>query len=577
MTQTDIRPRPRADGDEGPHTPAAGTVSRRLRTGGEVLVDQLLIHGVSNAYCVPGESYLAVLDALYGTRIALTVCRQEGGAAMMAEASGKLTGRAGVCFVTRGPGASNAMHGLHIAQQDSTPMVLFVGHVARSAAGRDTFQELDYRAVFGTVAKWVEVIDDARRVPELVARAFRIAESGRPGPVVLALPEDMLTDIVEVADATAVAPVETYPSADQVEAFAAMLAAAERPVAVLGGSRWSAEAVAGFTAFAEAASLPVYVSFRRQMLFPGSSPCYGGDMSLGANPAIAREIEAADLVILLGTRLSEVPSNHFTLLGIPVPRQKLVHVHPEPQEIGQIYTPTLGIAASPAAFVRALATVDPHAPDAGRRSRTEAIHASYLAWSDPSGVTIPGELQMGEVMASLAGRLGPDTIFCNGAGNYAIWLHRFRRFERFGTQLAPTSGSMGYGVPAAVAAKTMRPDRTVVAFAGDGCFLMNGQEFATAVQYGLAFVVILVDNTMYGTIRMHQERDYPGRVSGTGLKNPDFAAYARAFGGHGETVRTTAEFMPALERALASNLPAILHCHIAPEALSPTMRMAEPA
>ncbi|MGM0583671.1 MAG: thiamine pyrophosphate-binding protein [Pseudomonadota bacterium] len=553
------------------------TAAPAERTGGEALVAQLVRHGVEHAFGVPGESYLAVLDALHDSPVGLVVCRQEGGAAMMAEAAGKLTGRPGVCFVTRGPGASNAFHGLHIAQQDSTPMILFVGQVARGTRGRDTFQELDYGAVFGSVAKWVVEIDDAARVPELVARAFRVAVSGRPGPVVVSLPEDMLLDRVRVEDAPAMPPLEPHPAAADMAELLEMIEAAERPMAIVGGSRWTQAAVDAFAAFAAAAALPVCCSFRRQMLFPAEHPAYAGDLSLGANPRIVEEIANADLVLLAGGRLSEVPSQTFTLLDIPRPRQRLIHVHADPAEIGRVYTTDLGVVAAPAPFAAALTALSPAPAKQARLDRMAGLHDSYLEWSDPSRVEPTGELDMGEVMAELNRALPADAIMCNGAGNYAIWLQRFRRFARHGTQLAPANGSMGYCIPSVVAAKRLRPEAEVVAFAGDGCFLMNGQEFATAVQHDLPFVTVLIDNGQYGTIRMHQERDYPGRVSGTQLRNPDFAAYARAFGGHGETVRRTEEFAPALARARASGLPSILHLHLAQEVLSPTMRLPPPA
>ncbi|GKS97772.1 thiamine pyrophosphate-binding protein [Acidovorax sp. SUPP3434] len=539
------------------------------RTGGQVLVDQLILHGVQQLFCVPGESYLAVLDALYDAQIAVTVCRQEGGAAMMAEAQGKLTGQPGICFVTRGPGVTNASAGIHIAHQDSTPLIVFVGQVARGALGREAFQELDYGAVFGTMAKWVVQIDDARRVPELVSRAFHVATSGRPGPVVVALPEDMLTDAVQVADALPYTVPETHPGATALQELAERLAAAERPVAILGGSRWSEQAVRDFVAFATAWSLPVYCSFRRQMLFPASHESYGGDLGLGVNPKLLARIRASDLVLVVGGRLSEIPSQGYELFDIPVPAQPLVHVHADANELGRLYRATQSIHATPQAFANALAALQP--PAAVRwAAHTQAARAEYLAWSDPDPIRIPGPLQMGEVMRHLRDVLPADAIFCNGAGNFATWVHRFWPFTAYASQLAPTSGSMGYGLPAGVGAKRLWPQREVVVFAGDGDFLMHGQEFATAVQYGLPIIVVLLDNAMYGTIRMHQEREYPGRVSATQLKNPDFKAYAAAFGGHGERVETTAEFAPALARARASGLPCVLHCLLDPEAITPT-------
>lgn len=542
------------------------------RTGGQILVDQLLHHGVQQLFCVPGESYLAVLDALHDAAIEVTVCRQEGGAAMMAEAQGKLTGRPGICFVTRGPGATNAAAGVHIAHQDSTPLILFVGQVARDALGREAFQELDYSAVFGTLAKWVVQVDDARRLPELISRAFHVATSGRPGPVVVALPEDMLTEPAAVADARPYTVTETHPGPEALAALAGQLSHARRPVMILGGSRWSAQAVADITQFAQAHALPVVCSFRRQMLFSAEHPCYAGDLGLGLNPQLRQLIDESDLVLLVGGRLSEVPSQGYELLGIPEPRQALVHVHADANELGRLYRPTLAIHATPQAFAQAAARLVPARPPAWV-ARTEAARAAYLRWSDPSTVQIPGPLQMGAVMAHLREVLPADTIVCNGAGNFATWVHRFWPFRHYASQLAPTSGSMGYGLPAAVGAKRLWPGREVLVVAGDGDFLMHGQEFATAVQYGLPILVVLLDNGMYGTIRMHQEKHYPGRVSATQLRNPDFKAYADIFGGHGECVRTTAEFAPALARARASGKPALLHCLLDPEAITPSQTL----
>ncbi len=539
------------------------------RSGGQILVDQLLLHGVEQLFCVPGESFLAVLDALHDKPIAVTVCRQEGGAAMMAEAQGKLTGRPGVCFVTRGPGATNAAAGVHIAHQDSTPLLLFVGQVARGALGREAFQELDYSAVFGSMAKWVVQIEDPARLPELVSRAFHVATSGRPGPVVIALPEDMLTEMALVADALPYAVTETFPGAAQLADLQQRLSQAQRPFVILGGSRWSQLAVQQFTGFAQRYALPVACSFRRQMLFSADQPGYAGDLGLGVNPKLLARIRASDLLILVGGRLSEVPSQGYELLDIPAPRQTLVHVHADADELGKLYRAAQSIHATPQAFAEALDTLTPTQPPAWAAETAQA-HEDYLRWSDPAPIRIPGPLQMGEVMQHLREVLPADTIFCNGAGNFATWVHRFWPFRAWASQLAPTSGSMGYGLPAGVGAKSLWPQREVVVFAGDGDFMMHGQEFATAVQYGLPILVVLLDNAMYGTIRMHQEREYPGRISGTQLKNPDFCAYAKAFGGHGERVETTEEFAPALARARASGKPAILHCLLDPQAITPT-------
>ena len=544
------------------------------RSGGQVLVDQLVLHGADLAFGVPGESYLAVLDALHDAPLRLVVTRHESGAANMAEAYGKLTGRPGVCMVTRGPGATNASNGVHTAMQDSTPLLLLVGQIARETIGREAFQELDYRAVFGSMTKWATEIEDAGRIPEIVSRAVHLATSGRPGPIVIALPEDMLVDTSDAADGLPALPVEANPGAEQMAALHKLLSQAERPFVVLGGSRWSADAVREFAAFAEQWSIPVAVSLRRQMLFPTDSPSFVGDLGFGTNPKLVEHVKSADLLLLIGSRMSEVPSQGYTLLEIPVPRQTLVHVLPEAAELGRVYRATLPICATPTAFVEALRGVK-LAPSAARSEFLAKARRDYQAWSDTTTIRSPGALQMAEVMRELDRRLPADAILCNGAGNYATWIHRFHRFRAFGTQLAPTSGSMGYGVPAAIAAKRIDPSRTVVAFAGDGCFLMNGQEFATAVQYDLPIVVILVDNGMYGTIRMHQEREYPGRVVATRLRNPDFAAYAQAFGGHGERVTRTEEFAPAFERAIASKKPAILHCLIDPEAISPSATLTQ--
>jgi acetolactate synthase-1/2/3 large subunit len=550
------------------------TTTPGARLGGHLLVDQLAVHGVEHVFCVPGESYLAVLDGLHDAAIEVTVCRQEGGATMMAEAHGKLTGRPGVCMVTRGPGASNAMAGIHIAHQDSTPLILFVGQIERGMRERDAFQEMDYKAVFGSQTKWAVEIDQAERIPELVSRAFHVATSGRPGPVVVALPEDMLVEQVAVADAPRYATPDTVPAPAELEDLAQRLSQAKRPVAILGGSRWSAQAVADFAEFAQRHALPVAVEFRRQMLFPTTHPNFIGDVGLGGNPALMAAIREADLVLLVGARMSEVASQAYTLLGIPVPAQQLVHVYPDVAELNRVYRADLAILASPTAFAGALGSVRAAVP----QSCTERLHtlrASYQEWSNPDRITHPGALQMGRVMRYLNDTLPEDAILTNGAGNYATWLHRFYAFRRYGTQLAPTSGSMGYGLPAAVGAKRLHPDKTVVCFAGDGCFMMHGQEFATAVQYQLPIIVILIDNGMYGTIRMHQERHYPGRLSATALHNPDFVAYAKAFGGYGERVDTTEQFAPAFERAVASGKPSILHCRLDPEAITPTTTLSK--
>ncbi len=545
-----------------------------MKTGGKLIVEALEANGVDRIYCVPGESFLAVLDALHDSkRIRTIVCRQEGGAAMMADCQGRLTGKPGICFVTRGPGATNASAGIHIAMQDASPMILFIGQVARGNKEREAWQEVDYKHFFGDLAKWVVEIDDAARIPELVTRAFAVATSGRPGPVVVALPEDMLTSLADAPDALAYTPVETSPGEAELQKLAELLGAAKRPFMVLGGSRWSAEAKSRIEKAAETWALPVGVTFRRQMLFDHLHPNYAGDIGLGPNPALSTAIKQADVLLLIGDRFGEVPSGNYTLMQSPYPEQKLVHVHPDSGELGKVYRPALAINASPEAFANAFAGLRPAAPPSWR-GEAERLHKSYLDWSTPPE-TGPGPVHMGPIWSYLESVLPEDVIISNGAGNYATWIHRFHRFRRFATQAAPTSGSMGYGTPAAVAAKALFPEREVIAFAGDGCFLMNGQEFATAVQFDLPIIVIVVNNGTYGTIRMHQEREYPGRVVGTDLKNPDFAALARAYGGHGETVETTAEFAPAFERARASRKPAIIEIKLDPEAITPTRTLTD--
>ncbi|MES0809744.1 thiamine pyrophosphate-binding protein [Roseibium sp. SCPC15] len=543
------------------------------KTGGELLVEALERHGAERVFCVPGESYLAVLDALHDASIPVTVCRQEGGAAMMADAYGKLTGKPGICMVTRGPGATNASAGVHVAAQDSTPMILFIGQIERGMREREAFQEVDYRQMFGGIAKWVAEIDDADRVPEFISRAYHVATSGRPGPVVLALPEDMLVEMATVSQPPSWQQVETHPGLAQMADLQKRLWAAERPIAILGGSRWSEEAVAAFTRFAERFDLPVACSFRRQMLFDNLHSNYAGDVGIGANPKLLARIKSSDLILLVGGRLSEMPSQSYSLLDIPTPAQELVHVHADAEELGRVYRPTLAIHCSPTAFCRAVEGLQP--PNEIRSAgEAEKAHREYLEWSG-ARPEIPGSLQMAGVMEWLEANLPEDAVCTNGAGNYATWLHRFHRFRRYGTQAAPTSGSMGYGLPAAVAAKLTFPDREVVCFAGDGCLQMTMQEFGTACQDGANIIVLAIDNGMYGTIRMHQERTYPGRPSATKLVNPDFAALARSYGAYGETVETTEEFGPAFERARASGVPAILHLKLDPEAITPAASLSQ--
>ncbi len=535
--------------------------------GGRLIVDALQLHGVDQVFLVPGESYLPVLDALHDTpAIRLTVCRQEGGAAMMAEAWGKLTGRPGVCLVTRGPGATNASAGVHVAFQDSTPMILLIGQVGRDMQEREAFQEIDYRRMFGQLAKWVAQIDEPARIPEFLSRAFHTATAGRPGPVVLALPENVLGARVAAPEVRPFQPVIGWPAPTQLEQLRQLLESARRPFLLIGGPGWDATTVERLVEFAERWQLPVGTGFRRQDCFPNDHPNYAGDVGLGINPALRRRIREADLVLALGARLTESETGGYTLLDCPRPAQPLVHVFPDPEELGRVYQPTLAINAPVAAVVEAVQALAPVAEPVWR-DWTAAARVDYLHWSTPT--VTPGEVQMGEIVAWLRERLPPEAIITNGAGNYAIWVHRFYRYCQYGTELAPQSGSMGYGLPAAIAAALRHPDRPIVCFAGDGCFLMTGQELATAAQYGLKLVVLVINNGMYGTIRMHQEQRYPGRVVGTGLRNPDFAALARAYGASGERIERTADFAPAFERALAANGPALIELVVDPEALTP--------
>lgn len=540
---------------------------RPPRRAADILVDQLVIQGVEHVFCIPGESYLAVLDALRDSSIAVTVCRQECGAGIMAEVVGKTTGRPGICFVTRGPGATNAMHALHIAQQGSVPMILFVGQIERGMRGREAFQELDYRAVFGPLCKWVDEIDDPRRIPEIVSHAFHAAMNGRPGPVVLALPEDMLTEMAEAADAPHVRPAEAAPTAADLARLSDLLAEARDPLLILGGSRWTPEACADIRRFAESWQLPVVTSFRRQALFDALHQNYAGDLGIGTNPKLLARIRSADLLIVAGGRLGDIPSQGYALLDLPRPACRLIHLHPEPNELGRVYAAELGVAATPIGFAGALAGLEPPKAVAWAGHPT-AAHADYLAFSDAVSPQ-PGGVNLGEIVVWLRDHLPDDARVTNGAGNFAAWIGRYFRVRRFAGHAGPMSGSMGYGVPAAIALRRLFPDAPVVCFSGDGDFLMNGQEFATAVQYDLPIVVIVCDNGLYGTIRMHQEREYPGRVSATELRNPDFAAYARAFGGFGITVERTDAFPAAFAAARASGLPSIIHLKIDPDAILP--------
>jgi len=531
------------------------------RSGGRILVDNLVAQGCDRIFTVPGESFLAVLDALHDVpAIDLVVCRQEGGAAFMAAADGKLTGRPGIAFVTRGPGAANAAIGAHVAFQDSLPMLLFVGDVARGDRDREAFQEVDFGRMFGPLAKAVLRIDDARRIPEYVARGYATAMAGRPGPVVVVLPEDMLTDIAAATDRPRVERPRQPADPAALARLAALLGEARNPIAIVGGADWSAAAGAAFAAWAERLSLPVAAAFRRQDAIANLSPVWAGNLGYGPNPRLAERIRAADLLIVAGPRLGEATTDGYALITPDHPGQRLVHVHPDPAELNSVYRADLAICADMLSFAEA-------APDVAARFDGAAAHAAWRDWSTPHNR--PARLDLGPCVAAMRDALPADAILCNGAGNFSAWWHRYWPYAGHGTQLAPTAGAMGFGLPAAVAAARRHPQRTVVALAGDGDLLMNGQELATAVATGCDLLVLVIDNGAYGTIRMHQERHYPGRISGTTLRNPDFAALARAYGAWAETVTDTAGFAPALARALAERGVRLLHLLTDVEQISP--------
>jgi acetolactate synthase-1/2/3 large subunit len=552
-----------------------------LRTGARILVDQLLIQGVNHAFCVPGESYIAILDALYDQRemIKLVVTRHESGASFMADAYAKLTGQPGVAFVTRGPGATNAAIGTHTSFQDSTPVILFIGQVGNEFAEREAFQEIDYRRMFGQMTKWVAQIDSAARIPEFVSRAFQVATSGRAGPVVLALPEDMQLQQADVADALCHQPVYSAPSDMQIAALRRLLGRAQRPLVILGGSGWTAAACDNLKRFVEANYLPVACAFRAQDLFDNRHPNYIGDAGIGINPRLAQRIRDADLVLAIGARLGEMTTSGYSLLDVPVPQQTLVHVHSGAEELGRVYQASLAINAGMPQFASRLAMMVP-VEEPPWRPTLEAARAELEAWQQRPAVYghAPVPLDLWEAVQILRRAVPEDTIITNGAGNFSVWAHRFWRYPGMRTQLAPTAGSMGYGVPAAIAAKIAAPERSVVAFAGDGDFMMTGQELATAVQYCAAILILVFNNSMYGTIRMHQEREYPGRDHGTRLVNPDFARMAEAFGAYGAAVGTTDEFGTALAGALGfmreRRLPALIELRVDPEVITPTATLS---
>ena len=547
--------------------------SRATRSGGRILVDALRIHGVDRLFCVPGESYLDVLDALYDTpEIAVVVAKHEGAAANMAEADGKLTGRPGICFVTRGPGATHASVGVHTAFQDSTPMVLFIGQVQRSARGREAFQEVEFRQMFAPIAKWVAEIESADRIPEYVMRAFQVAASGRPGPVVLALPEDVLAEQSAASDTRPLRVVQTVPTDADLAAVRSELERASQPLLIVGGSCWSNEGCAALASFAEANALPVLASFRRQDLIDNEHACYAGHLTLGMPPYLQQRLKTADLIIALGTRLGDVNTMTYSVLRPPRIDARLVHVHADPNELNRVYEADVAIAASPAAAAVRLATLPPIAAPrwadwaAGARREYE----KFIAVPEPGprcGVDLAA------VIRHLVAHAPANTIVANGAGNFTVWVHRFFTYRQPHTELAPTSGAMGYGFPAAVAASLRHPDRLTICVAGDGDFLMYPQELATLAQYGGRVVVLIVNNGMYGTIRMHQERRFPGRVSGTELATPDFVALAQSFGAYAERVDTTAAFAAAFDRACAAGRTAVLELRVDRNQITPERRL----
>jgi acetolactate synthase-1/2/3 large subunit len=558
--------------------PVLANANANARIGGHILVDALRTNAVDTVYCVPGESYLPVLDALHDAAadhtIRTIVTRHEGAASNMAEAHGKLTGRPGICFVTRGPGATHAANGVHTAMQDSTPMILFVGQIEGKFKGREAFQEVDYARMFGGLAKWATEIDSLERIPEIVAKAFTIAMSGRPGPVVIGLPEEVLfgTGIAPAAPQVRIA--HAAPEPDALVELQALLAAATKPLVVVGGTGWTDDGLAALKRFVVANNLPVAASFRRQDLFDNRDPHYVGMLGLGVSPKLAERVRDTDLLLVIGSRLSETVSNGYTLIESPVPKQTMVHVHPDPQELGRVYHARLPIVASLSRFALALDNLAP-APDRPWTAWTDAARADYIAHSTPpqAHADLAG-VDLAQVVAHLSDTLPDDAVVTNGAGNYTVWVHRFYRYRRPATELAPTNGAMGYGFPAAIAAKLRQPQRTVVCVAGDGDFMMYPQELMTAMQYGAPLIVIVVNNGMLGTIRMHQEREYPNRVSATDLANPDFVAFAQAFGAYGERVERTEDFPAAFARAQAAGRAALIELRTDPRQITPAARLA---
>ncbi|NDW54722.1 thiamine pyrophosphate-binding protein [Aliiroseovarius sp. PrR006] len=541
-----------------------------MRHGGQILVDHLKTEGVSRVFSVPGESFLAALDGLYDSGIENVVCRQEGGAAMMAEAHGKLTGAPGVLFVTRGPGATNASAGIHVAMQDATPLVVFVGQIARGHRDRGAFQEVDYRAFFGPLAKWSCEVDQTERLPEYLARAFHVARTGRPGPVVIALPEDMLSDMADVPDRPAVPATQGNVSSADAGAMLSTIGASARPLLIAGGPGWTADAGAALMDFAATNDLPVATAFRRQDYVDNRHPNYVGDLGLGINPALKAMFDEADTLVVLGSRLGDIVTGSYEMLDPMQTGKRIVHVYPCAEELGRVYHADQTVLATGPAAVEAL-SAQPTLSATPWAEWMQQGRAAYDAFQTP--VETPGPVKLERIMHWLSDTLPNDTIMTNGAGNYATWLHRYFRFKEYGTQLAPTSGSMGYGFPAAVAASLQHPDRTVIAWLGDGEFQMTLNEMSTAVQHGAKPIAIIVNNGRYGTIRMHQERTYPARVSGTDMANPDFADLARAYGGHGETVTRDEDFEAAFRRAEASGKLAVIELVVDQQVATPGLTL----
>lgn len=549
------------------------------RSGGQLVVDALQIHGVDIVFGVPGESYLPVLDALHDSPIRFIINRQEGGAAFMADAYGKMTGKPGICFATRGPGATNASIGVHTAFQDSTPMILFVGQVGNEFVEREAFQEIDYRRMFGQMAKWVAQIDRVERIPEYIAHAFQVATSGRPGPVVLALPEDCLSAQASVADTRAYSPVQASPSTAQIEELSTRLAQAKRPFVLIGGAGWDQRACQHLAEFVERQQLPVGCAFRFQDLLANTHPNYVGDVGIGINPKLADRIKNADLVIAIGPRLGEMTTSGYTLFEAPCPRQSLIHIHSDALELGRVYQADMMINSGMREIAAALAAL-PSTVTPDWSTQLQQAKAELATWQQEPAIFKQenAALNLWQVVREIQAACPADTMITNGAGNYATWAHRYFLYGGLRTQLAPTAGAMGYSVPSGIAAKILDPERTVITFAGDGEFLMNGQELATAVQYGAAVIILVFNNSMFGTIRMHQEREFPERVSGTQLQNPDFAALARAYGAHGEIVERTEDFPAALQRALQhtrlQKLPALIELRYDGNLITPGASLA---